>query len=109
MLGISLASCNTSSVSKGTIQGIFYGGVKGQTAADHHVVPTSGLITISGMGNLYTGYVNMDGRFSIAVLPGTYKISGQVKRQSGQGTACVASVHVASGHVSHVNIHCVFH
>jgi hypothetical protein len=104
--GLILGSCGSSGT--GTIVGVYYG--MGNVKTHVGGVPSSGTIRVSGPVGSYTATVGDDGRFSVAVLAGTYEVTGRPPGETGGISSCqVQGVHVSAGRTTHVVVTCVFH
>jgi hypothetical protein len=100
-----LSSCSTTQT--GSIKGVFYG--LGNQATHVGGVPDAGEITASGAKGSYPTSAGSNGRFSVDVPAGSYRIVGRDAGQTGGISSCVAHADVSAGRTTRVAVTCVFH
>jgi hypothetical protein len=93
--------------SSGSVRGVFDG--LGNQVTRVGGVPSPGNIVLSNSTGTYQATAGRDGRFSINVPPGNYRIVGRSPGQSGGIPSCTGSVKVTAGQVAHTVVTCVFH
>jgi hypothetical protein len=100
-----LSSCSTTQT--GSITGVFYG--MGNQASHVGGVPAAGGITAFGPNGNYRASAGSNGRFSVNVPAGSYRIVGRNAGQTGGISSCVAHADVSAGRTTHIAVTCVFH
>ena len=94
LLALTLVACTgvgsprpspTTAVPTATISGVFQA-VGGPPPGGPQ--PLGGVVTAHGTGLTFTAAVGLNGRFTISVLPGTYKLTGRSPQFDNGTTAC---------------------
>ncbi len=87
--------------------GLYYG--MGNLRTHVGGVPSSGEITASGDSGTFHTSAGPNGRFSVNVPAGSYRIVGRNLGQTGGVSSCVANTDVAAGRTVYLAVTCVFH
>jgi hypothetical protein len=96
-----------SNAATGSVRGVFDGLANQVT----HIggLPSAGDIVLSNPSGTYRATARKDGKFSVRVAPGNYRITGRDPGQSGGVSSCTGSVRAKPGQVAHTVVNCVFH
>ena len=107
IIAVVSAGCGSSSNS-GMIAGVFYG--MGNVKTHVGGVPSSGTIRVSSPSGSFTATAGKNGRFSVTVPAGTYKVTGRSPGQTGGISSCqVHGLKVVASQTTQVAVTCVFH